>query len=349
MKNWHKAIGASLMLLSIAACGGGAPSGGGTPATSGTVNGYSVDPADATKAAKLSVSGLDSSNNVIKSGTITDTNVPLTSITVARRVVQTVAAYVPTQVNSVPCGPITGQSGSVAAALTLDSTGSMASTDPPSTAGDTTTTKRNIAAKLFVDRMAATDIAAVSSFDTDTTKTSPYLAIKLWQTFSSSKPTLKTGIDSATFAGGSTNLWDAAFDSTNLVESRTETNKVGIILTDGVDNSSSKTPANVISNATAKTVRLFMIGLSTSSSPLSSAAISNMSNVANSTGGVFAIASDAASLSNTFNGVFNATQGAGCVKINFVPVPPSGVLIKGSLSMKINGGAAITAPFTIQY
>lgn len=345
MKKYEVAFGLSVFLLVLVSCPGStAPA-----AVSGTVNGYSIDSSLATKPAKLNVSGIDSTGGVIKTGNISSANVPLSSITVASRGIQPMAAvYLPSKVDASICGQVTGQTGATAAAITLDSTGSMDDSDPPTTLGDYTTTKRNIAAKLFVDRMGTTDLAAVSSFDSGSTPTNPYLAIKLWQTFSSNKTLLQTAINQATFANSGTNLWDASFDSTDLVATRSETNKAVVILTDGEDNDSSKTPTLVVTNATNKNIKIFLVGLSNTTSPLSSSALTNMQNIASGTGGVFTLASDATGLAGAFNGIFNATQGSGCISLTFSPLPPVSTLLKGSLNFVMNGGA-VTAPFTIQY
>ncbi len=320
------------------------------PAATGTVNGYSIDSSLPTKPAKLNVSGVDSSGGVIKTGSIANPSVSLASIKVSSRDVVQVRAssYVPTDVTASVCGQVTGQTGATAAAIALDSTGSMSTTDPPSTPGDFTTTKRNLAAKLYLDRMGTSDVTAISSFDYGTIPTSPYLAIKLWQTFSSDTTLLKTAIDSATFANTGTNLWDAVFDSTDLVATRLETNKVAVVLTDGEDNSSIKTPTQTISNANNKYVKVFLVGLSSAAAPLSATALTNMQSIASGTGGVFALASDATALSSVFNGIFNATQGSACVSLVFTPLPPVNTLIQGTLGFSMNGGA-VTAPFTVQY
>ncbi|PJI51387.1 hypothetical protein CTI14_61350, partial [Methylobacterium radiotolerans] len=42
---------------------------------------------------------------------------------------------------------------------------------------------------------------------------------------------------------------------------------------------------------------------------------------AQQTGGTYALANDAAALNTAFGGVFNATQGAGCIKLVVQPAP----------------------------
>lgn len=321
----------NLMILSglsalMMACGS-SPTPAGTP-TSATVNGYTF--ADKTGGkVNLSVSALDANKTVLASGTITDTAVSGL----------TVAATAPTGTASI-CGQIQGGSGNLKAALVLDSTGSMSITDP-ATGGDFTTTQRNKAAKSFVARMGSSDAAAVASFDTSTTATTPYLAIKLQQDFSSDKTLLNTGVNNATFEGGTTPLWDAVFDAADLAGKQSGSNKIALVMTDGGDNSSTKTVTDAINEAKAKGVRVYMIGLGTAIIP------ADMQTVATQTGGLYA-ASDAGQLTDLFNGVFNATQGAGCVQLVFSPVPSAGQKVSGTVSFKVNG-VSLSSAFEVQF
>ncbi len=322
-----------LMILSglsalIVACGSSPATPAGSP-TSATVNGYTFADKTAGKV-NLSVSALDANKTVLPSGTITEATVSGLTVAVTS---QTGTASI--------CGQIQGGSGNLKAALVLDSTGSMFLTDPPSTTGDFTTTQRNQAAKSFVARMGSTDAAAVASFDSNTSPTSPYLAIKLQQDFTSNKTSLNTGVNSATFEGGTTPLWDAVFDAADLTGKQSGSNKIALVMTDGGDNSSTKTATDAINEAKAKGVRVYMIGLGTAIDP------TNMQLVAAQTGGLYA-ASDASQLTGLFNGVFNATQGAGCVQLVFSPVPSAGQKVTGTVSFKVNG-VALSSAFEVQF
>jgi Ca-activated chloride channel homolog len=302
---------------------------GDTPSKA-TVNGYTFSNKAAGQV-NLSVSALDSNDRVLSSGTISDPNAA--SLT---------EAPAGTTATAKVCGQITGStSGNLRVAVSLDSTGSMDGNDPPTTENDLTTTKRNQAAKTFVSRMAATDQAAVASFDTSTEATSPYSAIKVTQVFTSNKTLLNTGVDAATDARGGTPLWMAAFDSVDLASAATG-NKVALVLTDGGDTEGGKTPEEVINNAKAKGVRVFMIGLGSSLDD------SEMQQVAAGTNGLYSSAEDAAQLTGLFNGVFNATQGAGCIETTFAPVPKLGQKVAGTLSFKVNG-VPLSAPFNVQF
>lgn len=304
------------LTVALAACSRTSGTSAGTPAKA-TVNGVSaIDTAAGT--ASLSVSALDAANRVLGSGTITNPSATVVSVTsagVASQAVYAVTAQV--------CGDITSSTGDITAALTLDATGSMSLSDPNNL--------RNDAAKAFIGRMATTDRAAVASFDSSTTPTGSYLAIKVWQDLTSDDALLDTAVDSATFAGGLTNLWDAGVDSVALLAGASGSNKLVVLLTDGEDNSSTKTASDVSTAANNANVRVFTIGLGAYVNS------TELAQIAADTGGTFNQVADAADLTGLFDGVFNASQAAGCVGLQFSPAPTSGQTFAGQLSFSVNG------------
>jgi|GEM_PF-2468549 len=320
--------------VALAACGGGGVNTSAVP-TKATVNGFYITPE---KKAQLNVSAIDGANKVLTSGTITEVSVANTTSVSA-----TAAAPLATYAGAATvCGNITAPTGHLAAAVTLDATGSMADTDPPAVPNDFTTTKRNQAAKTFIQRLSANDKAAVSSFDTYTSASVSYLAIRIRQDFTSDKAALGTAVNTATFEGGGTNLWDAAFDSAGLVNTQSTGNKVAVILTDGENNSGSKTVDDAIARAKANNVRVFTVGLG------SSINATQLQKLSNATQGTYAAAGNAAQLDTAFNNIFNATQGAGCVEVTFTPTPTTGAKVTGTLSFKVNG-KLLSTTFNIQY
>lgn len=299
----------------------------GTPAKA-TFNGVSnINTVAGT--ADLSVSALDSGDNVLTSGTITDPSVTITSVTA-----NGVTSQQSFSATAKVCGQITAKLGDIRAVLTLDATGSMGSSDPMKLRAD--------AAKQFVSRMDSSDQAAVASFDTSTPASSGFLAIKLWQSFTGDKAALNTAVDSATKALGATNLWDALKDSVDLTSTASAGNKLVVGLTDGFDNSSSKTPADVISAAQASKVTVFTVGLG------SSVNSTDLIKIASQTGGAFAQVTDAAGLTGLFDSIFNASVASGCIQVQFSPAPPSGTTITGTLTFKVNG-VILTVTFTITF
>lgn len=312
----NQKIGAAVLvsgLVLLAACGGGGSTPTGAPAKA-TLNGYTVD---SNGAARFSLSALDSSNNVLTSGSVANPSVSGLSVQGGGNVNGTATI----------CGQIAVQ-GNVTSAIVLDSTGSMTLTDKDKV--------RNTAAKSFVARMVGSDTASVSSFDTTTAPTTGYLAINLTQDFTSDKTALNAGIDSATAARGTTNLWDAAYDSVNLLKKASGNNKIALILTDGADNASTKASTDASTYASQNGVKMYMVGLGDSTS----IDFSSMQAVAGATGGLFAAAKDPAALTSLFDGMFNATKAAFCITVQFTvngAKPTPGTSITGKLNFQVQG------------
>lgn len=319
--------GAVLLTLGLVSCPGGQPATI-TP-TKGSVNGFAIN---TDKSANLNVSALDNSNAVLRSGKLSDTSVTgatLLSWKVAQQAVTPVTAAASV------CGDITSQSGALTSGILLDASGSMASTDP--------TKQRAIAAKAFVDRLQSSDVAAVTSFSSGKPITPPYTKLTVHQGFTDDKAALKTAVDVAAVASGVTPLWKSTTELVDFVKKQGGSNKVGFILTDGNADDSSLLQAT-IDAAKAANIRLFMLGLGTPGS----LDVADMQKAATDTGGLYAVTSNAADLNLVFNGAFNASQGAGCVKLVFTPAPVAGNKITGTLNFSANG-IALSTPFTVQY
>lgn len=220
----------------------------------------------------------------------------------------------------------------VTAAITLDATGSMAWNDPNKL--------RNSAAKSFIDRLGSQDKAAVASFDTRTSPTQGYRAIRVWQDVTNDKNLLKSAVDSATFAGAATNLWDAVADSADLVANTV--NPVALVFTDGEDNSSWMNYLDAANYAKSKGVKVYMAGLG------QTLAYAQMQEVARITGGTFADAADPTELEDLFNKIFNAMRASFCVSVVFSPVPTPGTTIEGTLYVTVNG-KTLPVPFQVTF
>jgi len=317
----YLALAASAWLLSACTTSSGG-------ASKATFNGVTaLDAASGT--ADLSVSALDGQGNVVSTGTLSDVSATVTSVADSGGPIAT--SYSAT---AMICGQITGSSGDITGILTLDATGSMSFSDPTKLRAD--------AAKGFVARMASTDRAAVASFDTSTSPTSGYLAIYLHQALTSDKTLLDNAIDAATYDGGTTNLWDAGVDSANYLAAVTGSNKMALLLTDGADNASSSTPANVVSAAQSAGVKVYTVGLG------SYVDAQDLIDIASQTGGTYTQVQDATDLSALFDSIFNTTQAAGCIQVKFSPVPASGHIIKGRLTFKLDG-QLLTADYVVHF
>lgn len=319
--------GAVLLTLGLVSCPGGQPADI-TP-TKGNVNGFAIN---SDQSANLNVSALDNSNAVLKNGKLTAASVTGASVQ-SWKVAQ--QGSTPVTATASVCGDITSQSGSLTAGIMLDASGSMASTDP--------TKQRGVAAKAFVDRLQGSDAVAITSFSSGKPKTAPYTQLTVHQGFSGDKTALKTAVDVAAVASGSTPLWKSTTELVDFVSKQSGSNKVGFVLTDGNADDASQLQA-AIDAAKAAKIRLFMLGLGTPGS----LDVVDMQKAAADTGGLYAVTSSATDLNLVFNGAFNASQGAGCIKLSFTPTPVAGNKITGTLNFSANG-VPLSTTFDVQY
>ena len=297
------------------------PPGSSQPAAqTATLNGVRViDPSTY----QLGVSAIDSTQAIVRNATLSK---------------PTVSALSAGQATAQVCGQIQSQD-VLTTAIALDSTGSMASTDPGRL--------RQKAAQTFAGRMTSSDRAAVLSFDSATSPTVGLSVAHLWQDFTGDQALLTSGIDHATFEGGGTPLYDAIIDANSLLKGTTGTNRSVLILTDGSDNASAHSPSDVIAAAKAQGTRVFAVGLDSSNS----LNFSELERVASETGGLFQKASDAKQLTTYFDHVYNAVSAQGCLQLNFTVRPIAGTNVTGTLGFTVsNSGkddAQLSVPFTL--
>lgn len=317
MKHARITMLATILLLLIAACSSPAPQ---VRPDKAVINGVSSLDREAGRA-NFSVSAFKG-DTLLTEGALSDVSATVTEATTKGNVARA-TTFTPT---AATCqnGTITS-AGDISAILTLDGSTSMTWNDRSKL--------RNTAAKEFVSRMAGNDQAAVAWFSSTD--------LQMVQTITSDATLLNTGIDNATKNSGSTNLWGASIDSINYLTSLSNaSNKVAVVFTDGADTRNQSTPAEIIAQAKAQNVRMFMIGLGS----VGSINVDDMTNIASSTNGFYRNANNAQGLTELFNLAFNAAKAAGCVSVTFAPVPPAGTTITGTLSFKVNG-----APFTGDY
>ena len=225
--------------------------------------------------------------------------------------------------------------------ICLDATGSMKESDPDALRGK--------AARTYVSLMGPGDVAAVSSFDTHTPASPGLLAIRVYGGgFSSDSTMLKACVDSASFAGGSTSLWDAAYDCAHVDSAQGGSNLLALVLTDGGDNASARTVVQAERYAHQQKMRVYMVGLN-GLGALDDSTEARLKWLAQETGGFYARADSASQLSKLFANVFNASSASGCVSATFRVngvVPPPGTVIVGTMSFKVNG-MPVTGPFRV--
>lgn len=310
MKHFRITLLATIMLLLVAACSSPKPQ---IRPDKAVVNGVrSLD--RAAGKAEFSVSAFKD-DTLLTEGTIGNVSATVDKVTTrdatARAIVVTPTA------NTCQNGTITS-AGDISAILTLDGSGSMRRNDANKL--------RNKAAKELVSRMRGNDRAAVGWFSSD--------ELQMVQTITSDAALLNTAIDNATKNHGRTNLWGASIDSINYLKSLSNAgNKVAVVFTDGGDTARRSTPAEIIKQAKAQNIRMFMIGLGNESS----INVRDMANIASATNGFYGNAANAQGLTELFNRTFNAAKAAGCVSVTFAPVPSQGTKITGTLSFEVNG------------
>lgn len=234
------------------------------------------------------------------------------------------------------CGQVQVQD-TITAAISLDSTGSMADNDPK--------TLRRDAAKRFVSRMSTQDRAAVLSFDGGTEPNANLRVSYLWQDFTSDKTLLNTGVDNATFADGGTPLYAAIVDGSTIVKASGGTNGSLLILTDGEDTNYISSYQEAVDTARANGTKIYAIGLDARNN----LDFSELEDIAAATGGLFQKASDAAALDGFFDRMYNAFRAQGCVELVFSQKPAAGTDVTGTLNIVVSApdrkAATVEVPF----
>ncbi|ANE43909.1 vWA domain-containing protein [Deinococcus puniceus] len=234
------------------------------------------------------------------------------------------------------CGQITAQN-VVTAAVSLDATGSMSSTDPAQ--------NRKLAAKAFVDRLTGDSQAAVLSFEASSTPSAGLLASRLQQAMTGDKALLNTAIDKATYASGSTNFYDAVVDAVKVAKESGRTNPIVLALTDGIDNASSNTANQAIAYAKTNSVPVYAVGLDATNT----INFSEMERIASETGGLFRSNISSADLNDYFSKLYNAFTAQGCVQINLAAAPATGSAIEGTLTLDITDTGKATASLKVPF
>ena len=211
----------------------------------------------------------------------------------------------------------------LSAVLVLDRSGSMYGQS---------TTALNTAAKSFINGLGMSDQAEIIDFST---------TVQVTQPFTTNKTALIKTIDNAV-ADGATAFYDAVAQAiTDL--SNISGRKLIVAMTDGLDNSSTRSANDVIGNANENGVSIFVVGLNNPSyGGIDSATLKNM---ADSSGGRYFETSTNIStqLTNIFNGIL--TQINNQVNINFRSLVSSR---PRTLKFYVNYGS-LTATFERQY
>lgn len=290
------------------------------------LNGYVVErdaSGEPTGNVEFGASAFDSTGELISSAAIESVSADVTT-----------SGY---DANGQVCGDVKAKTGPVVSVLMLDETGSMGGNDP---AND-----RLLAAKAFVDEMRTDDITAVARFSSSVSTTSGLINAEVLQSFTSDQAALTQAIDDALLASGTTPLWDAAYDMVTLLAPRSETNLVGILLTDGGDTGSIETAASANQFAKDEAVALYALGFG-------GAVPAELDQMVAGTGGYRDLvpenAGDGQAVENLLDNIFAATQAQGCVALTFSPTPTDGTRLQGNMTIQFDNGAA-SSPFDVTF
>lgn len=216
----------------------------------------------------------------------------------------------------------------LAAALNLDSSGSMGSNDPQML--------RKEAARQFIDQLASGDPVAV--FDFGAGDTSPFEDTRLLSDFTTDHAQAKQAVDQVKASGGTPMYASIVevldfFDKAFAAGSR---NRALLVLGDGKPSSkSSLDEACKAAKRTGIPINTVGFGPAADSSPKAdSKAVQVLRALASCSGGAYAGVVEATGLNDTFNKLGQASKsGSVVVTARFSPVPDQGASVGGALDI----------------
>lgn len=221
-------------------------------------------------------------------------------------------------------------------AIAIDQSGSMVSPAPGSDPND----ERVNQTQAFIGRMTSDSEAAVWEFHGATG------GISMVVDWTGDKAALTAGLDTLrTGEGGATPLYDAMMTTVNAAATRTTENmRVAIVLTDGLDTSSTSAPSDVILNARNLGIPVFAIGLGNPATP-GSIDQATLSDISAQTGGVFYFAEDADALDTVFASLTEVLKSSYRVQVEFDVDPPLTVTgaydVTGKVRVEADGEDAV--------
>ncbi len=278
----------------------------------------------------VQVSVQDANGQLIQSG-LSLSNFEFQSISVQPEGSGTPVAGTAMATNFTVYPPTQGED--ITAILDFDSSGSMTWNDPGA-AG------REAGAEAFFDVLDAGDQVAIMDFGG--ANDPGFIASRLLQDFTSDLALLRdavTRIDD----GGNTPLWDSGIDALGLLAGA-GTGGTLVLLTDGLNNQSTNMSDDVITAANSQDVTVFTVGLGDNLD------FAELRDVAASTNGAFAEASDATALEAAFTGI-GAAATAGFIEVEGTatyPTQPSGrYTLSGELVTTVTGSAPVVTPFSM--
>ena len=224
------------------------------------------------------------------------------------------------------------------AAILLDNSGSMSSSDPNEMRAD--------AAQLFWEAVLPVNSAnRVSFLDFGAGSTDAFSYTRLLQTWTADQSALEAQLAEVGPFGG-TPLYESVEETANWIASSTtasSTNRVLLVLSDGQPNSTAQRES-AIAAANAAGITIHTVGLgpaSDAASNYSTAAVAAARELAERGGGVYSSATDAFALASIFQTLAQVSgqgQLVGVFKVS--PTPPSGSRVSGTVTVGSGGGTA---------
>jgi len=235
------------------------------------------------------------------------------------------------------------ENGATQAAVLMDNSGSMSGNDP--------SRLRSAAAKLFWDAvLPVRSTNRVAFLDFGAGSSPGLLNTRLLVPFTSSAARLDSAL-ARVIASGGTPLYESLRETARFMDSTTASgdNRVMLLLSDGVPNSRvSRDSALAI--ATRANITVHTVGLGPASDLATSgrdtAAIGAIREIADRTGGVYAAATDAASLGPIFTNIARASSRGQLISTFAIsPIPAPGTRVSGTVTVT-SGGVSQTATWT---
>ncbi|MFZ4592153.1 MAG: vWA domain-containing protein [Ignavibacteria bacterium] len=177
--------------------------------------------------------------------------------------------------------------------------------------------------KTYVGAMSSNDLTEIIKFDN---------RVLVAQNFTSDKTLLNRAVDSVYSLGGTTALYQSIYKGVQDVQGYNSSSyiKSVIAFTDGGENASTVTRAQMITEALTYAVPVFSIYLASDSN---NSQARDMRNIADTTGGFFFWAKPDSTCNSSLSGVYNTIKGqiAGSYAMNITwpggTLPPTGTLI----------------------
>jgi len=216
----------------------------------------------------------------------------------------------------------------IAAAMTMDYSGSMASSQ---------ILDMETGVKTFINAMKTNDICEIIKFDD---------YVHVVQPFTNSKTMLIHAVDSVVYLGGMTALYQSIYTGVQdaAVKSASLYSRAVVAFTDGLENSSLVSLSTLLQTARSNAIPVYTIGLfdaTLHSTPpgKNSTQEATLVQIADSTGGFYYYAPDASQLNQIYNRISGQLSSGYTITITWpsASLPVSGTLVTVVITVNYNG------------